>query len=245
MSHSLQRILIALLSLGIAACGQSAGNDVQAAPEDSLSAAARFSGEMSNEGCELLSPQLVSTTFDVPVDTLKQTKIQGCHYNWDNSDETLEAGILMIRAHKSDEDAARWFAGVTTSKTAEEVQAELDSAAGQLDKQEELDTDLKKSTAKNLLAMVSAKAVNFADIAGIGDEARVSDEGIVHVRVDNLTFMVSAYKGSKAPRPNMQGVEIKQMAAVAKENADRWAIETAPQRTTDGIRLARAIVAEM
>lgn len=237
--------IVIVSAVVLSACGQSDNSDVRAESVSSLPVAARYGGEMSKEGCQLLSAQLVSTTFDVPSDALKQTAIQGCHYKWNNESETLEAGILMIRAHKSDEEAIRWFAGVTANKTADEVRAELDSAAGRLDKQEELDTDLKKSTAKNLLAMVSAKAVNFEDVADIGDEARVNDEGTVHVRVDNLTFMVSAYKGAKAPRPNMQGVEIKQMAAVAQENADRWAIETAPQRRTDSTRLAKAITAGM
>lgn len=229
----------------VSACEQSDNADVRAGSTSPLSAAARYGSEMSKEGCKLLSAQLVSTTFDVPADALKQTAIQGCHYKWISENETLEAGILMIRVHESDEDAARWFAGATTSRSADEVRADLDSASRQLDKQEELDTDLKKSTAKNLLAMVSAKAVSFEDIAGIGDMARVNDEGTVYVSVDNLTFMVSAYKGAKAPRPNMQGVEIKQMAAVAQENATRWAIETAPQRRADGTRLTRAIMAEM
>ena len=245
MSNSLHRMALIFLAVSIAACGQSGDSDAQSASASSLSSAARFSGEMSNKGCEFLSAQLVSATFDVPADALKQTKIQGCHYTWNSDNETLEAGILMIRAHKSDEEAARWFAGITTSKTAEEMQAEMESASGQLDNRKELDTELKKSTARNLAALISTKAVNFEDLAGIGDEARIKDEGTVYIRVDNLTFMVSAYKGARAPRPDMTGVEINQMAAVAKENADQWATQTAPQRRQDSSRLARAIVAGM
>jgi hypothetical protein len=247
MSYFLKRTVVLFLSLGVAACGQSDNKDGHVTSESSASSlsAARYSGEMSKEGCEFLTAQLVSSVFNVPADALKKTNIQGCIYNWASGNETLQAGILMIRVHKSDEDAARWFAGITTSKTAEEVQAELDSAAGQLDKQKELDTEIKKSTAKNLLAMVKAKAVNYEDVAGLGDEARVSDEGTVYVRVDNLTFRVTAYKGPEAPPPDMKGVEIKQMAAVAQENTARWATETAPQRREDSTRLARAIVAEM
>jgi hypothetical protein len=40
----------------------------------------------------------------------------------------------------------------------------------------------------------------------------------------------------------LQGASLEQMAAIAKENAAQWAIESAPQRKTDGIRLAGAIV---
>jgi hypothetical protein len=74
--------------------------------------------------------------------------------------------------------AAEWFANATRSRSADEMKAEMDKVAGQLD------TDLKKSTATSLL----------------------------------------------------------QMAAIAQEHAARWAIETAPQRKADGIRLAGAIV---
>jgi hypothetical protein len=64
----------------------------------------------------------------------------------------------------------------------------------------------------------------------------------VYVRVDNLTFMVSAYQGAKAPPPDFQGADPQQMVTIAKENAAQWAIETAPQRRADGVRLAGAIV---
>lgn len=244
MRHSPKLIILLLLLLGLVACQDSGSdNDVQAAADSAPSSIARFDSAMSKRGCELLSAELVAATFAVPADALRQFKVMGCRYSWDGGDEeTLEAGISMLRVYDSEARAAEWFANATRSRTAEEMKAEMDKVAGRLDESEQLDTELKKSTAKNLLNMVDIKAVTFEDVAGVGDEARVSDEGTVYVRVDNLTFMVSAYKGPTAPPPDFQGADLQQMAAIAKENAAQWAIETAPQRKTDGIRLAGAIV---
>lgn len=244
MKLTLKRFIPMLLVLGLAACQDSGSDDdVQAASGSAApSSAARFDREMSKRGCELLSAELVAATFGVPADALKQFKVMGCRYSWENDEQTLEAGLSMLRVSASEAGAAEWFANATRSRSAEEMKAEMDKVAGQLDKSEQLDTDLKKSTAKSLLQAVDAKAVTFEDVADVGDEARVSDEGTVYVRVDNLTFMVSAYKGAKAPPPDFQGADLQQMAAIAKENAAQWAIESAPQRKADSVRLAGAIV---
>lgn len=245
MRHSPKLIILMFLVLGLAACQDSGsdGDDAQVAADSALSDIARFDKEMSKKGCELLSAELVAATFDVPADALRQFKIMGCRYSWEGGDEeTLEAGISMLQVYDSEAVAAQWFANATRSRTAEEMKAEMDKVAGRLDESEQLDTDLKKSTAKNLLNMAGSKGVTFEDVASVGEEARISDEGTVYVRVDNLTFMVSAYKGPTAPPPDFQGADLQQMAEIAKENAAQWAIETAPQRKADGIRLAGAIV---
>lgn len=244
MRHSPRLIILMFLVLGLTACQDSGsdGDDAQAAADAAASDSARFGKEMSKKGCELLSPELVAATFDVPADELRQIKIMGCAYSWEGNEQTLEAGISMIRAYGREAGAASWFATATRSRTAEEMQAEMDKVAERLDESEQLDTELKKSTAKDLLKMAGSEAVTFEDVAGVGDEARVSDDGTVYVRVDNLTFMVNAYKGPTAPPPDLQGASLEQMAAIAQENAAQWAIESAPQRKTDGIRLAGAIV---
>jgi hypothetical protein len=243
MKDFLKRITLMLVVLGLAACQDSGSDDnVQAASGSAPSTAARFDREMSKRGCELLSAELVAATFDVSADALRQFKVMGCRYSWEDDEQTLEAGLSMLQVSASEAGAAEWFATATRSRSAEEMKAEMDKVAGQLDESEQLDTDLKKSTAKSVLQAVDTKAVSFEDVADVGDEARVSDEGTVYVRVDNLTFMVSAYKGAKAPPPDFQGADLKQMAVIAQEHADRWALETASQRKADGIRLAGAIV---
>ena len=245
MLNTLQLGFLTFLMLGLAACQDSGNDNTQASSVASLSDAARFDREMREKGCELLTAKLVSATFDVPADALRQMKVAGCRYDWENEEETLEAGISMIRGHKSEKAAAGWFASATKSRTAEEMKAQMEKVSAQMQKSEALDSDLKKSTAKNLLASVGSKAVKFEDVADLGDEARVSEQGTIYVRVDNLTFMVSAYKGDKPPPVDLTGVDLKQMASIAQQNAAQWAAQTAPQRHKDGARLARAIVKKL
>jgi hypothetical protein len=245
MPHPNQLITITLLILGLAACGSSDKNEAGAQPAAALSDAARFDKDIRKNACELLTAEIVGATFDIPADKLRQMKIAGCRYDWDDDNEVLETGISMIRAHKSEQSAALWFGNATKSRTAEEMKAEMEKVAKRIEATESLDTKAKKSMAKGMLAAVGSKAVNFEDIVGVGEEARVSQDGTVYVRVDNLTFMVSAYKGIKAPPLDLAGVDIKQMAAVAMKSADQWASETAPQRKKDGAQLAKAIVAEL
>lgn len=243
--HSL--VILALLVLGPAACQDAGSGEGPAGAGPSPSDAARFDRDMSKKGCELLSAELVSATFKVPADTLTQRKIMGCRYDWKNNTDTVEAAISMIRAHGSELAAAQWFANATSNRTAEEMKAEMDKLSGQLDKQKELDTAVKKSTAKNLLATVGSKAINFDDVAGVGNEARISNEGTLFVRVDNLTFMVSAYQGAIAPKPDLTdlGADVKQIAARVNESNATWISETLPKRRTDATRLAKGIVAKL
>ena len=243
--HSL--IILALLVLGPAACQDAGSGEAPAGTKASLSDAARFDRDMSKKGCELVSADLVSATFKVPADTLTQRKIMGCRYDWKNNTDTLEATISMIRAHGSEVAAAQWFANATSNRTAEEMAAEMDKISGQLDKQKELDTAVKKSTAKSLLATVGSKAITFEDVAGVGDAARISDEGTLYVRVDNLTFMVSGYQGPIAPKPDLADLrtDLKQIAARVNESNAQWISETLPQRKTEATRLAKGIIARL
>lgn len=243
MKHILKPGITLLIALVLAACGDSASDgSTQAAADTALSDEARFDDDMSKRGCELLTPAMVADTFDVPVDTLNQMKIMGCRYNWSNDEMTLDAAISMIRAHNSEAGAAEWFTSATRSRTAEEMQAEIDKVAERMNQTGELDTDAKKSAAQGIMQAVGSKAVTFEDVSGVGEEARVHDEGTVYVRVDNLTFMVSAYYGPTAPPPDFEGANLQQMAEIGKAHAAKWAAETAPQRKADSARLAGAIV---
>lgn len=245
MNHPFQLFAVIFLVLGLAACGGSDDNEAGGASSAALSDQARFDSDIRNNGCELLTAAMVSATFDVPADDLKPMKIMGCRYGWENDSQTIETGIAMIRAHKSEQSAAQWFGNATRSRTAEEMNAQMEEVAQRMESSEALDTKAKKAMAQGILSGAGSKAVNFENVAGVGDEARVNDGGTVYVRVNNLTFMVTAYKGPEAPPLDLQGVDLKQMAAVAGESARQWAIKTAPQRKKDGAQLARAIVAEL
>ncbi len=70
-------------------------------------------------------------------------------------------------------------------------------------------------------------------------------EGTIYVRVDNVTFTVAAYKGSKQPQPALSGMDVKEMIAASSKHSQEWMEKTAPQRTKDGAKLAAAIVASL
>ncbi|NND01127.1 MAG: hypothetical protein HKN85_13180, partial [Gammaproteobacteria bacterium] len=156
MPLSLQMIILILLLPGLTACQDSGSENAGSAAKPSSSSVALFDKEMRKKGCELLSAELVSQTFDVPADVLKQTKIMGCRYDWKDDQQTVQSGISMIRVYENQAAAAEWFATATRNKTAEEMQAEMDQISRQMDQSEELNTELKKSAAKSLLAMVDS-----------------------------------------------------------------------------------------
>ncbi len=195
------------------------------------------------KGCDLLPAELVASTFDVPAKSLKQTKVLGCIYTWSNDTDELKAHILMARAHKNTSAAVTWFANSTKSRSAQEMQAEMDKVAERLESQTELDTAAKKSAAKIVLNAAGSKAVVFEDVANVGDEARSCEDGSISVRVDNLTFNLSAYNGAKKPRSKFASADVKQMIASAKKDDQEWVTKSAPQRAQDSTKLARAIIA--
>lgn len=242
-------ITLALVAV-LAACEGSSSGETEASTSAALSDAARFNKDFRKKGCELLTAKLAGEIFGVPTAQLRQMKIMGCRYHWKSDSETLEAAISMIQAHKSEAAAARWFANATKSRTAEEMKATMEKVAEKVEKKADLDTQ-KKSVAKGLLATIASDAVNFEDITGIGEEARITGEGNIYVRVDNLTFIVSAYKGAKAPPPDLtlptdgKSIDLKKITEESQIHAAQWARETAPQRKKDGSKLAKAIVARL
>ena len=98
-----------------------------------------FDKEMRKKSCELLTPALVEKTFGVPKDELKQQKIMGCIYSWKDDKETLEATLMMVMAHKSEERAKLWFANTTKSKTADEMAEDMKMVKAQLQEEGERD----------------------------------------------------------------------------------------------------------
>ena len=73
----------------------------------------------------------------------------------------------------------------------------------------------------------------------------MNDDGNIYVRIDNLTFSVSAYHGPKKPKPNLPIGNVKAMMEAAKKSAAEWQEKTAPQRKKDSIKLAKAVVANI
>lgn len=218
-----------------------------------LSDEARFAKDMRKKGCELLTPKLVAETFGVPEGELQQTKIMGCIYNWTADGETVEANITLLRAHKSEKLAAQWLENATQTLTKEQMAAQMQEVKGKVKEREEVDTKLKKETADTLMNvatdMLPDEGVSYEDVDGVGDQARINTgDGTLSVRVDNLTFNVSAFKGKEMEQPEYTAADmknIKKVTAMAKQAQQTWLKENVDQRRADGIKLAKLIVANL
>lgn len=219
--------------------------------EKALSDEAHFSKDMGKKGCEILTPKLVADTFGVPEAELKQMKMMGCIYNWKGDGQIVEANITLLRAHKSEKAAASWFEGATRSLTKEEMQAQMEQVRGKVKEREEIDTKLKEKTADQVIDvandMLPDEGVKYEDVEGVGDQARVSvGDGTLWVRVDNLTFNVTGFKGKPQEQPEYTPADmrdIKKVTAMAREAQQAWLKENADQRRADSTKLAKLIVA--
>lgn len=218
-----------------------------------LSDEARFGKDMRKKGCELLTPKLVADTFGVPEGEIKQTKIMGCIYNWKSDGQIVEANIMLLRAHKSEKLAAQWLENSTQTLTKEQMAEQMQTVKGKLKEREEIDTKLKEETADTLMNvagdMLPDEGVSYEDVDDVGDQARVNTgDGTLSVRVDNLTFNVTAFKGKRMEQPAYTAADmknIKKVTAMAKQAQQAWLKENVDQRRADGIKLAKLIVANM
>jgi len=250
MKAIFQLAFLVSITLCLSACG---GSDENAADNNSgsrldskaSSDSARFSKDIRKKGCEILTAEMVETTFNVPAENLKQMKVMGCMYLWDDQGQELKAHISMLAAHQSSGAAATWFGNATRNRSAEEMQAEMDKVSASLDESGQLGSNVEKSAVNAILGAVGVSAVSFEDVANVGDEARANSDGNVYVRVDNLTFVVSAYQGPQEPEADLAGMNVKEIIAAAKKSSADWMRETAATRLKDGAKLAAAIVEQL
>ncbi len=217
-----------------------------------LSEEARFDKKLRKEACALLTPKMVADAFGVPAGELKQMKVGGCLYKRKSGEEIVEASIMTVRVHDSEKRAAAWFANATKNRTKEEVGKQLEEIKKRAQGHEKIDTKQKKETAGKVVDLVGGmtpdEGFQYEDVPGVGDEARVNvGDGKVRVRLDNLTFAVTAYQGKRAPEPDFsQAVgDSQKMVAMAQAAAKRHMKETAPKRRQDATKLAKAIVAAL
>jgi hypothetical protein len=217
------------------------------------SQAARYDRSISKKGCEILTADGVAQAFGVPAGSLKQMKVMGCLYTWKEGDQTLEARVNMIQAHPSEAAATSWFERATRDRTAEENQEALDLAMGRV-KEQAKDGKLGKSVTpgavdtvgQTLAGAVAPGGTRYQDIDGVGAAARVQlEDGALWVRVANVTFTVSGYKGPRAPRPALPTGDLKEVARAAQEAQRAWLAETFEQRKAGSRKVAELVVARL
>jgi hypothetical protein len=224
--------------------------DAVAQADKEAGAAALFDPEdqtLRKQVCDYFTPQMVSAQFDVPASELKAMKVMGCIYTWGKDGQIVEAQVMMTRVHKTVDAAKTWFASATQSKTKEDIDKEFDQVKGKLDERKELDTKLKKNTAKGLTDIAKMgtpdAGVTYTDVPAIGDEARISShDAALWVRLGNLTFQVLAYKGPEQPKPDYLKMKPKDIMKASMEAQKKWLADTFEQRKKDTIAIAPAVV---
>jgi hypothetical protein len=267
---SIMTSLMLLCAGGLIACDQGSGSKgaaavaepsgVAAAVEKRVDDAVEKAGgkllfdpsnkDVRKRACEFLTADMVSKQFGVPAGELEQRKLMGCMYTWSKDGQVLDAKLMTIQVHRTDEMAQTWFHNSTATKTKKQLDAEMDLVKKEAQKRKELDTDLKKKTAGTLtdiMKMGSPKeGVSYDDVPGIADEARTSNkDGSLWMRLGNVTFHVAAYKGPEQPRPKFDLKNPKGIAKAAMEAQKAWLKETLAERKAASKKLAPLVVAAM
>lgn len=204
--------------------------------------------EFRKKACEFLTADMVAEAFEVDAGALQQMKIMGCTYTWDDEGKMVEASLMLLRAHDDVEDATKWFANATKSRTKEEIEAQYEQLKKTLDDTEKLDTKAKKNTAKGITDIAASttpdEGITYTDVPGVGSEARVSSaDGTMWVRLGNLTFQVSAYAGPPQPPVDFDPKNTKGMIKASVEASKKWTAETASDRAQAAKKLAPGVVA--
>ncbi|MCA9683496.1 MAG: hypothetical protein KC457_14950 [Myxococcales bacterium] len=212
-----------------------------------------FLKDQAKKGCEMLPPAMVAKVLEIPEAELRQMKIVGCIYTWQDAPEgqDAQASISTIMVLEDVAAAEQWFANATKNKTGEELRAELAMVTGKAKEHESIDTKTKEKTVDQLGGMMGAMmpdaGYQYEDVPGVGDAARVlTHDGKLTVRVGNMVFTVGAFKGQAAPPPDMAAVtsgDMKRVMAASKESEAKWLDLTRDARRQQGIELAKAIVA--
>ena len=200
--------------------------------------------EVRMRGCELLPLQLVAKALEVKEDLLKQSKVMlGCEYDSRDPKQAIEARISVIMAFESKEAAAKVFDHATKSMTAAEAQQKLDESMARSKK---WPTDGGVSRFEKppggWTGPAPAEAVRFGPIEGVGDAARINlDTGTLTVRVHNLTFNITGYKGQPAPN-NPKPMDLLEHVKASQAEEKKWKQDTFEVRKRCGVKLAKAIV---
>jgi hypothetical protein len=214
-----------------------------------------FPKDQHKKACEMLTADMVATQLGVEAGALEQMKVGGCLYSWTKEDrsELVDASIMGIFAMDDADRARKRFEDLTKSRTAKEMQEEVEAMKAAAKGDATIDTAAKAEQVEAVAGMlgdlVPEGGLQFEDVPGIGDAARVNvHDGSLVVLLGNMTFDVRAFKGKPAPdlpTEVITSTDIKKLTAAAKENDAKWMSETREQRRAMAIELAKVIVAKL
>ena len=222
-----------------------AGEKAQA--EDPAATAKTFEEGLKKRACELLTADMVSTALEVPAGDLKQMKVLGCSYEWQDEAREVDAALRFVRVYDDAEKAAQWFSNMTKDQSPEELKAAMEQVTQKAKENGKLEGAGKEKAAEAIgsaLTNSMPEGVSYEDVPGVGDEARASKQnGDLYVRVGNATFTISAYAGKLYVPPPLDPNDLKAAAKAQQKAAVAWEKETAPQRKEAAVKLAKLVVA--
>lgn len=247
-------ILALVPALMLAGCGGSEGTDAsspatatsQAASDSRVADSANVDASLEDNPCKLLTADLVASVFEVPAAELEQgtTMSSTCTYTRESGDQELKASVDVDGVHDDAETASSRFRSVTAGMSG----ADLDRTMDGIKKEAARESGVDGATADAVVGAAAggsksgSKGIQFEDVAGVGDEARMAltvGAGDLYVRVGNLNFTVSAYSGPGMTMPT----EMKPGSILAASRA--WQKDTLPQRKEDAIKLGKAVAASL
>lgn len=248
-SYAMLALVPALL---LAACGGNGGSATsarsssatQAAPDSPAADSVHVDAAIEKNPCELAPAEMVAGLFGVPAADLQResSMSSACVYSWENDDgtERLDAKVKVADVGEDAERAASNFRSVTRGMSGADVDQAMAGIKEQVASEGGLDSAGKRKAADVVADGAGGSGgIRFEDVDGVGDEARLAltvGAGELHVRVGNLYFIGSAYRGPGMQMPDkVTGASI--MAA-----DKQWRRDTMPQRKDAAIKLARAVV---
>lgn len=208
---------------------------ISLAGNSTLANSAPFDTSIGDRPCEIVTAQMVATTFDIPEKNLQQSKPMEhwCSYDMEKDGKTVSVSFQVI-AFETKKDAAESFRDSTRSMSAQEMTEKLKALGVEFD-----ESDIQ--FARDLgLSDPRPTGVQFEDVDGIADKARfLTSEGSLYLLQDNLQIMLSAFYGPDMTIPDEITFEAIQKATSA------WKEDTMDERKKQTITLAKTALAAL
>lgn len=198
-----------------------------------LAGSKTYDTSLAERPCDIVTADMVATTFGVPVDNLQQSGPEAplCSYQLEEDGKSLDV-LLTVVAFDTDKAAAEGFRDATRSMSAEEVSARLEELGIELDESDE-------QFARDI-GIPEPTGVQFEDVENIADQARFqTGEGSLHLQQGNLWITLTAYYGPDMKIPDEITFESVEKATSA------WKKDTMDERKEQVIALAKAALAAL
>lgn len=177
------------LAAALVACGGAENGSDRAAANGSSDAGATveertFAEGVGDDKCAVLTLQDVAEATGVPAAEIRQQRVSGCLYSWDDG----SVWVSSVRVRDSVEGAKRYFARYTEDVTAEQVSEAKERFQDELKTREESGemTSTEGAAGRALTESMPEMDFRHQRLPGVGSEAVYDGHGGVHIRWGNL-----------------------------------------------------------